>query len=159
MYTLQLKQMMNSTVILKAFSIYEGDKCLPNLDGSRLLGSIEIKWDIGFKWDGLLWNTFASFRQRFVIYFSVFARWNTRPLQELFTGINSVTYFLSFHSLSDDSELVTFLSIAVGVSLFYLLFGCTMANFVYCQRCSLTNLIFIPAFLIPILTRRSPEVS
>ena len=92
-------------------------------------------------------------------YILVFARRNTRPLQELFTGINSVTYFLSFYSLSDDSELVTFLSLAVGVSLFYLLFGCTVANFVYCQRCSLTNLIFIPAFLIPILTRRSPKVS
>ena len=39
--------------ILK-LSVYGGGKFLTSLDGSRTLGSIGIKWGIGFKYDRLL---------------------------------------------------------------------------------------------------------
>ena len=37
---------------------------------------------------------------------------------QLFTGINSMAYFLSFHSLSDELKQVTFLSLIIGLSQF-----------------------------------------
>ena len=49
--------------------------------------------------------------------FSVFDTRNTR----LFTGINSIAYFLSVHSLSDGLEEVTFLSLIVWVNYYFLL--------------------------------------
>ena len=49
--------------------------------------------------------------------FSVFASRNTI----LFTGIDSMAYFLSVHSLSDELEEVTFLSLIVWVIHFAIL--------------------------------------
>ena len=49
--------------------------------------------------------------------FSVFASRNTI----LFTGIDSMAYFLSVHGLSDELEEVTFLSLIVWVIHFAIL--------------------------------------
>ena len=66
--------------------------------GKRVVESIRIKRDIWVKWDRLLWNTFARFRERFVTFFSVFAAKNTNPFLKCFTDINSMPYSLSCHS-------------------------------------------------------------
>ena len=47
-------------------------------------------------------NTFGSLRQSFFIFFSIFSIRNTIPFLQLFTGINSVTHFFSFHRLSNE---------------------------------------------------------
>ena len=75
-------------------------------------------------------NTFASFREWFLISFGVFATRNTGSLLELFTGINSMAYFLSVHNLSDELEKVTFLSFIVGWVIL-LFWGKTSLNFIY----------------------------
>ena len=50
--------------------------------------------------------TFASFREWFVISFSVFATKNKRSVFHVFSGIISMVYFLSIQSLSDDLKLL-----------------------------------------------------
>ena len=69
-----------------------------------MLKSIGIKWYIGFKWDRLPWNTFASFSEKFVISFSVSL---PQEIQDLFYN------FLLLLKVR-----ISYLSLNVGLSLF-----------------------------------------
>ena len=80
-----------------------------------VLESFGINWGIGY-----CKNTFASFGEWFVNLL-VFTTENIKPFLELFKGVNSVAYFLSFHSLGDKLEQVTLLSLITGVSHFLIL--------------------------------------
>ena len=53
-------------------------------------------------------NTFASFRELFVISLSAGATGNTELFLFFFTGIKSMRYFLFFDSLRDKLEEITF---------------------------------------------------
>ena len=104
-------------VILQGFSlaVYWGGKFLTSLNGSRILESIGIEGGID-----CCENTFASFIDQMirVIFYAVFAQ-ETQDLPHNFSQVLIQWNILSFHSLSDESE-VTFLPLIVGMSHFHI---------------------------------------
>ena len=99
----KFESLLVCSIIRFFLSVHGGGNLFTSLNGSRILGSLGIKWGSGFR-NGIDYceNTFTCFKEQFVVLFSVFTAKIQDLFYNLFTAINSIAYFLSIYGLSDE---------------------------------------------------------